>query len=108
MISYYSLASGFLTGKYKSKADLAGKQRGSTVEGYLNDRGTRIITALEEVAREQDATPAQIALAWLKERPTITAPIASVSRQSQLDILKSADIHLSREAMQKLNEASAY
>ncbi|MCD7936002.1 MAG: aldo/keto reductase [Tannerellaceae bacterium] len=108
VISYYSLASGFLTGKYKSKADLEGKQRGSTVEGYFNDRGIRIITALEEVAKEQQATPAQIALAWLKERPTITAPIASVSRQSQLDILKSADIHLSREAIQKLNEASAY
>ncbi|MDR2919416.1 MAG: aldo/keto reductase [Tannerella sp.] len=108
VISYYSLASGFLTGKYKTKTDLADKQRGGKVEEYLNGRGERIIKALNEVAAMYNATPAQIALAWIKERPSVTAPIASVSKHGQLDILKSVDIHLSKEAMNMLNNASSY
>lgn len=106
VISYYSLASGFLTGKYESKEDLTGKQRGGKIEEYLNDRGRRIITTLKEVAADYKATPAQIALAWLQARPSITAPIASVSKTSQLDILKSADINLKNDAIEALNKAS--
>lgn len=106
VISYYSLASGFLTGKYESKEDLSGKQRGGKIEEYLNDRGRRIITTLKEVAADYKATPAQIALAWLQARPSITAPIASVSKTSQLDILKSADINLKNDAIEALNKAS--
>lgn len=106
VISYYSLASGFLTGKYESKEDLSGKQRGGKIEEYLNDRGRRIITTLKEVAADYNATPAQIALAWLQARPSITAPIASVSKTSQLDILKSADINLKNDAIEALNKAS--
>lgn len=108
VISYYSLASGFLTGKYKSKDDLSGKQRGGTIEQYLNDRGKRIITALNEVAEEYNATAAQIALAWVQARPSVTAPIASVSKTGQLDILKSVDIELKQETVEKLNKASEY
>lgn len=106
VISYYSLASGFLTGKYETKEDLSGKQRGGKIEEYLNDRGRRIITTLKEVAADYDATPAQIALAWLQARPSITAPIASVSKTSQLDILKSTNINLRNDAMEALNKAS--
>lgn len=106
VISYYSLASGFLTGKYETKEDLSGKQRGGKIEEYLNDRGRRIITTLKEVAADYDATPAQIALAWLQARPSITAPIASVSKTSQLDILKSADINLKNDAIEALNKVS--
>lgn len=106
VISYYSLASGFLTGKYESKEDLSGKQRGGKIEEYFNDRGRRIITTLKEVAADYNATPAQIALAWLQARPSITAPIASVSKTSQLDILKSADINLKNDAIEALNKAS--
>lgn len=108
VISYYSLASGFLTGKYKSKEDLSGKQRGGKIEEYLNDRGKNIINALNEVANTYRATPAQIALAWIQARASITAPIASVSKMSQLDILKSTEIQLNAEVMQKLDQASAY
>jgi len=108
VISYYSLASGFLTGKYRTKDDLESSKRGGKVEQYLNDRGTRIIDALREVADQYHATPAQIALAWVQARPSVTAPIASVSKTSQLDILKSADIRLDKASMEKLNEASRY
>lgn len=108
VFSYYSLASGFLTGKYKSAADLTNRQRGRKVEEYLNERGTRIIRALQEVADEYGATCSQIALAWIQARPSITASIASVSNMAQLEILKSIDINLSSQTMEKLNTASAY
>lgn len=108
VISYYSLASGFLTGKYGSVTDLTQSQRGGAIEKYLDDRGLKIIEVLKEVAHEYKATPAQIALAWLLARPSVTAPVASVSKASQLDILKCVDIDLSEEAIAKLNEASWY
>jgi len=108
VISYYSLASGFLTGKYKSKDDLKQSQRGGNIEKYLDERGKKMIDVLREVASDYKATPAQISLAWLLARPSITAPIASVSKSSQLDILKAVDIHLSSEAVEKLDEASQY
>jgi len=108
VISYYSLASGFLTGKYQSVTDLTQSQRGGNIEKYLDERGMRILAALNEIGSQYKATPAQVALAWLLARPSITAPIASVSKPSQLDILKCVDIDLSIEAVNKLNEASRY
>ncbi|MGD9182877.1 MAG: aldo/keto reductase, partial [Desulfobacterales bacterium] len=77
VISYFSLASGFLTGKYRSKDDLAKSARGNIVEKYLNARGFRIVEALDRVAQQHNMTPAKVALAWLISQPTITAPIAS-------------------------------
>lgn len=106
VVSYYSLASGFLTGKYNSIEDIAHSNRKEQLKNYINDRGQTILTALHEVAKEYNATPAQIALAWLLARPSVTAPIASVSKASQLDILKSVDINLRKEAIEKLNAVS--
>lgn len=104
-ITYYSLASGFLTGKYRFDEDIIG-QRSETVRSYMNDRGKNIIDALTEVAAELNATPAQVALAWLIARPSVTAPIASVSKPDQLDILKAVDIKLNKEMIEKLNKTS--
>ena len=108
VVSYYSLASGFLTGKYQSKEDSNKSKRGADVQKYMTDRGAKIIKALQEVSQQYHATPAQIALAWLVSRPSITAPIASVSKTSQLDILKSIDISLDQASIKKLDEASKY
>src|ERR1043165_3570496 len=77
VINYYALASGFLTGKYRSESDLQKSPRGAGVKKYLNERGFRILKALDEVAARYNSTPAQIALAWLIARPGITAPIAT-------------------------------
>ena len=94
-IGYYSLASGFLTGKYRSAADKQGKARGSRVEKYLNDYGFGVIAALDDVAKRYDAKPVQIALAWLIARPSVTAPIASATNLEQLaELLKAAEIKL--------------
>ena len=82
VIGYYSLASGFLSGKYHSKADAEGRRAASRVEKYLNDYGFRVIKALDEVAHRYEAKPAQIALAWLIARPSVTAPIASATKSS--------------------------
>lgn len=106
VVSYYSLASGFLTGKYNSVEDIAQSKRKDALSKYINDRGQNILIALHEVAKEYNATPAQIALAWLLARPSVTAPIASVSKASQLDILKCVDIHLKKESLDKLNSSS--
>lgn len=106
VVSYYSLASGFLTGKYNSVEDIAQSKRKDALSKYINDRGQNILIALHEVAKEYNATPAQIALAWLLARPSVTAPIASVSKASQLDILKCVDIHLKKESLDKLNSVS--
>jgi aryl-alcohol dehydrogenase-like predicted oxidoreductase len=109
VIPYFSLASGFLTGKYRSEKDLAGRSRGSRVQKYLNSRGLRILKALDEVAKEFNATPAQIALAWLMEKPAVTAPIASATNVQQLDeLMGAARITLDGEAMAKLDAASDY
>lgn len=107
VISYYSLASGFLTGKYKFDKPAEG-QRSSSINLYMNDRGKVIIEALTQVANQLNVTPAQVALAWLIARPSITAPIASVSKPSQFDILKAVDLKLDNEAIEKLNNASKY
>ena len=107
VICYFSLASGFLTGKYRSKQDLEGKARGEDVEKYLDARGQRILRALDQVAERQAATPAQIALAWLLTRPGITAPIASATNLAQLEQLTgAARLVLDENSIRELSEAS--
>lgn len=106
VITYYSLASGFLSGKYRSKADTEGKARGGKAAGYLDDKGLKILAALDTVATETGAKPAEIALAWLLRKKGVTAPIASATSLSQLDSLtKSATLALSDEAMALLDKA---
>jgi aryl-alcohol dehydrogenase-like predicted oxidoreductase len=109
VITYYSLAGGFLTGKYRSAADAAkNPARGGKVKGYFDARGLAILKALDEVAARHGATPAQIALAWLIARPGIAAPIASATSRAQLDdIMRAPSIKLSREDMAALDTASA-
>lgn len=107
VIPYFSLACGFLTGKYRSEADLAGRARGYRVKNYLTPRGFRILDALDAVARRLKATPAQVSLAWLSAQPSVVAPIASATSVAQLDeILGVVRIKLDRGAMSQLNEAS--
>lgn len=111
VISYYALASGFLTGKYRDPADAAkSPARGAKVVAqYLNPRGQAILRALDAVAEAQKATPAQIALAWLMARDSITAPIASASSVEQLqEILQAARLTLTPAQIQALDQASAY
>lgn len=109
VIAYYSLAAGFLTGKYRSEADLAGKARARTVKKYLNERGFRILAALDRVAQQYHSTPGKISLAWMLARPSITAPIASATSLEQLDdLIDATKLKLDRSSIQELNEASAY
>lgn len=109
VLNYYALASGFLTGKYRTEADLSKSQRGETVKQYLNERGERILVALEEIAANKSATKAQIAIAWLLHKPFITAPIASATNEKQLhDLITSANIALSSEEIKILDNASSY
>ena len=109
VIPYYSLASGFLTGKYRSQDDLSKSPRGQAVKKYLNDRGFRILQALDQVAEKHQATPAQAALAWLMARPSITAPIASATSVEQLhDLVRATELELDSAAIELLNQASAY
>jgi aryl-alcohol dehydrogenase-like predicted oxidoreductase len=108
VINFYALAKGFLTGKYRSKADLGKSPRGAGVAGYLDARGMRILAALDEVAAGHAATPAQVALAWQMARPGLTAPIASATSLAQFEELAgAAHLQLGAEAMTRLNEASA-
>lgn len=110
VISYYSLARGFLSGKYRSEADLGKSVRGARVaEVYFNDRGFRILAALDALAQAHAGNPARIALAWLMARPAITAPIASATTLAQLDdLMAAADVKLTPEDMAQLDAASAY
>src|SRR6202022_570530 len=109
VIPYFSLASGFLAGKYRSEADLAKSARGSLVKKYLNERGFRILDALDQVAKSHGATPTRVALAWLLAQPSVTAPIASATNLDQLrELLSAADLKLDPESLEQLNEASAY
>ncbi len=108
VIGYYSLASGFLTGKYRTKADMAGRTRGSRVEKYLNDKGLGVIAALDEIADKHGAKPGQVAIAWLMARPSVCAPIASATNLAQLDeLLKSVDVALDIGDIARLDAASA-
>ena len=106
IITYYSLASGFLTGKYRSKADTEGKARGEGVVHYLDGKGQRVLAALDQVAAETGARPAEIALAWLMAKPAVTAPIASATSLGQLESLtRAASLSLSPEQIAVLDKA---
>ena len=108
VITYYSLAGGFLTGKYRSAADAAkNPSRGGKVKGYFDARGLRILKALDEVAARQAATPAQISLAWLIAQPCVTAPISSATSLAQLDeIMQAPRLKLMGEDLRVLDSAS--
>ncbi len=108
VIPYYSLASGFLTGKYRSEADFGKSPRGGRMKSYLNERGLRILKALDEIAARTRSKPGQVALAWLMARPSITAPIASATNMAQLeDLVGSTRLNLDKEAIKQLDTASA-
>ncbi|MBB4041932.1 aryl-alcohol dehydrogenase-like predicted oxidoreductase [Microvirga flocculans] len=108
VIPYYGLASGFLTGKYRSEADFGKSVRGGRMAAYLNDRGRRILSALDDIAARHQASPAQVALAWLIARPGLTAPIASATSVEQLkDIVKATQLRLDQGDIAQLDEASA-
>jgi len=108
VIPYYGLASGFLTGKYRSSADFGKSQRGGRMSAYLNPRGRKILAALDEVAAAHGVKPAAVALAWLIARPSITAPIASATSVEQLqDFSAAAALRLSPAEIVLLNEAGA-
>jgi aryl-alcohol dehydrogenase-like predicted oxidoreductase len=107
-ITYFSLASGFLSGKYRSEQDLAGRARGARVEKYLNARGTAILAALDEVAAAYGVTQASVALAWLMGRPGVTAPIASATSSSQLQaIIAAGSLNLDAASVARLDQASS-
>lgn len=108
VIPYHGLAAGFLTGKYRSLADVEGKPRGKTVAHYLDPRGLDILGELDKIAARYQATPAQIALAWLIAQPGVTAPIVSATSVKQFEeIAKSATIKLDAQALQRLDRVSA-
>ncbi|OYV49729.1 MAG: alcohol dehydrogenase [Rhodospirillales bacterium 20-60-12] len=108
VINYYALGAGFLTGKYRSESDFGASPRGAGVKKYLNERGLRILRALDQVAAEYQATPGQIAIAWLIARPSVSAPIASATSLAQLeDLIKAATLKLPADAIALLDQASA-
>jgi len=108
VITYFSLARGFLTGKYRSDADLSKSPRGGGVKGYFNERGFRILETLDKVAKERGSTPATVSLAWLIARPSVTAPIASATNLEQLnDLIEATKLELDRGSIEALNRASA-
>lgn len=108
VIPYYSLAAGFLTGKYRTENDLTKSARGGTVKKYLNERGFRILDALDQVATQFQTTPAHVSLAWLIARPSITAPIASATSVDQLnDLIEATELELDEPSIKLLNDASA-
>jgi aryl-alcohol dehydrogenase-like predicted oxidoreductase len=108
VISYFSLASGFLTGKYRSPKEVEGKARGGEVKKYFTPRGQRILRVLDEVAAHYGIKQSQIALAWLIARPSITAAISSATSVSQLaELIASTEVRLSSETIDALNTASA-
>ena len=109
VITYYSLAGGFLTGKYRSAADaMKNPSRGGKVKGYFDARGLRILKALDAVAARHGATPAQVSLAWLIAQPGVTAPISSATSLAQLnEIMQTPRLKLTAEDMAALNAASA-
>ena len=109
VINYYALASGFLSGKYRSEADLGKSKRGGGIKKYLNERGFRILSALDKVAASHHTTPASVAIAWLIKQPTVAAPIASATSIEQLNaLMAAATLQISSEALTELNESSAW
>jgi aryl-alcohol dehydrogenase-like predicted oxidoreductase len=108
VVSYYALAGGFLTGKYRSEKDLEGKPRARTVSQFLNPRGLDILAELDRIAARLDATPAQIAIAWVMAQKGVTAPIASATNKAQLaEILRSTEITLDHATLDRLDQVSA-
>ena len=109
VITYFSLESGFLTGKYKTVDQIAGTKREGMLKDKFDERGVRILAVLDAVAQKNEATSAQVALAWLLAQPGVTAPIVSATSTEQLaDTLKAATLKLSDEDLAELTEASAY
>ncbi len=108
VITYFSLAKGFLTGKYRAAADAEGKARGGDIPAYLDDKGLRVLAALDAVSAQTGAKPAEIALAWLMAKPAVTAPIASATSLAQLDsLVKAATLKLDAGQMAMLDQAGA-
>lgn len=108
VINYFPLAAGFLSGKYRSAADAEGSSRARMVTKYLNDRGFKILSALDQVAKKYNATPARVSLAWLLANPAITAPIVSATKIEQLnDLLPAVELKLDTASIELLNQASA-
>ena len=109
IITYYSLASGFLSGKYRGHKDLSKSPRGENVKKYLDDRGKRILSALDEASKEYNTTPAALSLRWLMNKPGITAPIASATKVEHIESFREAvELDLSQESMRKLDKASRW
>jgi aryl-alcohol dehydrogenase-like predicted oxidoreductase len=108
VLPYFSLASGFLTGKYRTEADLEGSSRAGMVKRYFNERGLRVLGVLDEIAKKHAASLAQVSLAWLMARPVQTIPIASATSRKQLDeLVKATELKLDRESLEKLDVVSA-
>ncbi|MBK0392357.1 aldo/keto reductase [Ramlibacter algicola] len=109
VINFYALAAGFLTGKYRSEADAAKSARGAnTTKKYLNDRGLKILGALDEAAKRMGATPGQVAVAWVMSRPTVVAPIASATSLEQLqDLVRASQLRLDGDTLALLERASS-
>ena len=110
VINFYGLASGFLTGKYRTKADASKSKRGeSVIERYLDDRGLKVLKGLDQVAEKHGVQPGQVALAWQIARPSITSPIVSATSLQQLnELVQAATLRLDDADIQKLNDASAW
>ena len=107
VLPYFGLASGFLTGKYRSEADFGKSVRGDRMAAYLNARGKRVLDALDAVAAETKTSPAEVALAWVAAQPGVTAPIASANRVEQLEqLLGAMELELSSDQLAMLDEAA--
>lgn len=108
VVTYYSLASGFLTGKYRAPADLAQSKRGAGIAKYMTPRGGEILKALDAVAADHGVKPAEVALAWLIARPGVTAPIASATSAAQVEsFARAAELVLGQDELAALEKASA-
>jgi len=109
VIPYYALASGFLTGKYRSDADLDKSKRGQGAKKYMDERGMKILAAMDEVALEHKVPLSQIAIAWLLHKPLITSPIASATSELQLaELLQATTLTLTQEQIARLEQAGAF
>jgi aryl-alcohol dehydrogenase-like predicted oxidoreductase len=109
VVTYFSLARGFLSGKYRREADLGQSPRGASIKAHLNERGLRILAALDNVSQGHAARPAEVALAWLMAQPGVTAPIASATSLEQLEeLIRSASLRLTAEDLERLDAASRY
>lgn len=109
VIPYYSLASGFLSGKYRTEADLEQSTRGEGIKKYLNERGIRILDALETISTRHSISYSAVSLAWLMEQKSVVAPIASATKEKHLDaFLEAVSVQLSHDDLKLLSEASEY